>query len=259
MAKKKQKILTLKELREAQKKEIQLSDFKKLTDKKFRSEAEKESFTTSTSLNSEIRQNISKRKGSKEQIKSAQNEIKNYADKNKVIRKSIKQLKEEYVFSDDKGKERIKKLLEKSEYKTKDLFTLKNNLNKLQGKDFSYIVDNGFKKYKINTKELKKDWKNGQDITLPILKQMKKDSEKTIKDYKKLINKEKKTATPARMKKLKRIVAGLENKLNNVIEKNIQAIETGDMKVLDDYNDNGEKVYSILFRVVGYNIDRVGI
>ena len=88
---------------------------------------------------------------------------------------------------------------------------------------------------------------------------MKLHSEKSIKEYESLIKKEKKTASPSRMKKLKRILNGLKNKLNDVIEKNIEAIETNNMKVLDEENKKGEKYYSILFRVVGFSIDRIGI
>jgi hypothetical protein len=260
MAKKKiKKQLTLQELREAQKKEIQLSDYKKLADKKFRNEAEKESFISSSSLNSEIRENTKQKKATKGEIQRAKNEITHYSTRNKKIKENVKQLKEEYVFSDDERKKEIERLLEKPDYKEKDLFTLKNNLKKLEGKDFDYIVDNGFEKYKINTKELKKNWKQGDDVTLPILRKMKTDSEKAINHYKKLIQKEKKTASKEKMKKLKRILTGLEEKLNNVIEKNIEALETGDMSILDEYDENGEKYYSILFKVVGYRIDRIGI
>lgn len=236
-----------------------LSDYKKGKDSLFRKKAEKATFVVSSDLNPEVRSHTKKTKGKPGEIKAQKNRIKQLEKENRKIKQKRKDLENEYAFADDKRKKEIDKLLDKPDYQPKDLFQDKNLLRYLEGKDFYYVVDDGFKKYKISTKEFKKYWKKGQDVTLPILKRMKKENEETIKKFQKLIEKEKNTATKARMKKLKRILKGLEDKLEHTIEKNIEAIETGNMKVLDEINDEGEKAYSLLFKVVGFSIDRIGI
>lgn len=249
----------LKRLKRAKVKESPLVKLKKKKDKSFRKEAYKESLVTSLDLNADIRLHTKKAKGTKGEIQALKNKIKVLRKDNAKIRAKRKQLEEEYVFSDEEGKKRIEKLLDKPDYKEKDLFTDLNLLKYFEGKDFEYVVNDGFEKYKIKSSEFKKIWKKGGDASLPILKKMKSDAEQSIIHYEKLISKEKKTASKPRMKKLKRILTGLKDKLKHVIDKNIEAIETGNTNVLDEYNEQGEKAYSLLFKVVGFSIDRIGI
>lgn len=228
-------------------------------DKTFRTRAENTGLTPSISLNAEIREKVQKRKATRGQIKAQENRIKDIQRTNKKIRERRADLELEYPFVDEKRKKEIERLLNSAEYKERDLFTQRNVLKQMRGQNFDFIVDDGFKKYKINSSELKKYWKRGGDASLPILKRMQKNNNEAIRHYKKLINEKKKTASRAEMKKLRRILNGLENKLAFTIEKNIQALETGDSSHLDEISENGEKAYSILNRIVGFNIDRVGI
>lgn len=226
-----------------------IEDKKKSNDKKFRVVADNNGLTPSINLNSEIRAKTTKRKANAGQIRAQKNRV-------KELNQKRKDLEREYPFVEDERKAEIERQLKTNEQK---LFTQKNILKQFEGKNFDFIVDDGFKKYKINSRELKKYWKTGHDASIPILKRMQKNNNQAIKEYKQLIQKKKRTATPAEMKKLKRILNGLENKLAFTIEKNIQALETGDASYLDEISENGEKAYSILNRVVGFNIDRVGI
>lgn len=246
-------------LKKSKVKEKSLSYYKKEKDSKFRKEARNESFITVTDLNTEIRLKSKELKSKKGDIQSQKNKIKFLEKENKKITEKRKDLEEEYNFSDEDRKKEIKKLLDKPDYKKKNLFIDKNLLKALEGKDFYFVINDGFKKYKINTKELKKYWKKGKDASIPILKRIELDVKNSIKQFNKLIKKEKNTASKARMKKLKRIKSGLEDKLKHTVRKNIEALETGDTKLLDDYSDKGEKAYSLLFKVIGFNIDRIGI
>lgn len=265
MAKKKKKALTKKQLAERLKKarvveQEQLENLKKSKDVKFRKEIEKSTtLVPITDLNSEVRKKSRKSKSSKGNISAQRNRLRALEKENKKIVAKAKALKDEYPFVDDERKKEIKKLLEKPDYKKKDLFNDKNLLKYLEGKDFDFVIDDGFKKYRINTKEFKKKWKKGEDISAIILRGTKKDLDKSLKHYNKLIEKEKNTASKARLKSLRRIRDGLKNKLKHTVDKNIEAIESGNLKALDEYNDQGEKAYSLLFRVIGFSIDRVGI
>lgn len=264
MAKKKltekQKKKLAEKLKKSKVKENILPKLKKEKDSKFVKEVEKDTNLIPTSdLNTEIRLHTRKTKRKKGEIQSQKNRIKALEKENKIIVNKRKALEEEFVFADEKRKAEIKLLLAKPDYKKKDLFQDKNLLKYMEGKDFDYVINDGFKKYRLNTKDLKKYWKKGQDATLPILKKMEKDSKEAIKHFDNLIKKEKKTASKARMKKLRRIRDGLKNKLEHTIQKNIEAVETGNSKVLDEFNEEGEKAYSLLFEVVGFSINRVGI
>lgn len=236
-----------------------LPEIKKIKDKKFRTEAEKESLIPSINLNSEIRLRARKKKAKPGQIRAQQNKIRELQNQNKRIKTKRADLELEYPFVDDERKREIDRLLNSPDYRLKDLFIQKNILKQLQGKDFDFIVDDGFEKYKINSREFKRYWKRGDDASIPILKRMQRNTKKTIKYYRDLIKKQEKTASKSELKKMKRILNGLENKLLFTIEKNIEALETGDTTVLDEYNESGEKSYSILNRVIGFSIDRIGI
>lgn len=226
-----------------------IEDARKESDKRFRKIADNSGLTPSINLNAEIRQKATRKRANAGQIRAQKNRVRELQQKNR-------DLKNEYPFTEDERKREIERQLKTNEQK---LFTQKNILKQYEGKNFDFIVDDGFKKYKINSRELKKYWRTGGDASIPILKRMQRNNNAAIRDYKKLIQQKKKTATPAEMKKLKRILNGLENKLAFTIEKNIQALETGDASYLDEVNEFGEKAYSILNRVVGFNIDRVGI
>lgn len=259
MARKKKKLTKeeiAKQLKRAKRVEKSLSDYKKNKDKTFRKHASEELLLPSSDLNTEIRKNTQKRKSKKSEIEAQQNRISALQRDNRKIQTKINDLKNEYAFADDERKREIDKLLKSPDYRKRDLSNERNLLNYLQNKDFDYVINDGFKKYKINTRELKKYWKSGQDATLPILKKMQREARVAVRHFDNLIKKEKNTATRARMKKLKRIRDGLKNKLQHTIDKNIDALESGNMNVLDEYNEQGEKAYSILFRVVGFSIDK---
>lgn len=262
MAKKKQlsNKQIAKKLKSAKRVEKSLQDLKKSKDVYFRNRAiNEESLLPVTDLNAEIRSKSKQLKGKKSDIKAQQNKVKKLESNNRKINKKRKQLEKQYEFEDEEGKKLIEKELKSPDLRTKDLFIDKNYLKALQGKDFDYIINDGFKKYRINVKDLKKYWNKGGDATLPILKKMQKDAKVAIKYYDKLIKKEKNVSSKARLKKLNRIKSALENKLSHTIDKNIEAIETGNMKALDEYNEQGEKAYSLLFRVVGFSIDKATV
>lgn len=268
MAKKKKKIVRkkkltkkqlVKKLNKATVKEIGLPELKKIKDTKFRKEARSESLVPITDLNTEIRLKPKNLKGNKGDIQAQKNKIKFLQKENRKVAIKARDLKEEYPFASPERQKEINRLLKTPDYKQKDIFIDKNYLKALEGKDFDFIVNDGFKTYKLNTKELKKYWKKGQDVSLPILQKMEKDTKEAITHYEKLIKKEKKTASKQRLKKLNRIKDGLKKKLDHTIKKNIEAVKTGNMKVLDEYNTEGEKAYSLLFKVVGWSIDRIGI
>lgn len=246
-------------LRKAKLSEKSLKEHKKEPDKKFRREAKKEALLPITDLNAEVRLHTKQSKASKSEIESQKNKIKFIEKENKKLSSKRNKLEKRYKKAKPSEKRDITKQLKSPEYQKKDVDKEKNLLNYLEGKDFDYIINDGFRRFKVNTKELKKVWKKGDDISLPILKEMEKDTQEAIKHYQKLIDKEKKTASKARMKKLNRIKKGLQDKLEHVISQNIKAVETGNMKELDEYNDKGEKAYSLLFKVVGFNIDRIGV
>lgn len=252
MAKKKKKKLTNKEiakkLRDARIVKS-IEDAKSSKDKKFRKIADAQGLTPTINLNSEIRAKTRRKKATKSEIASQKSRVRELQQKNR-------DLKREYPFTDDKRKAEIERTIKINEQR---LFNQKNVLKQLEGKDFDFIVDDSFKKYKINSREFKKVWKAGGDVSLLIMKKMQKGNNATIKQYKKLIEQKKKTATRAEMKKLKRILNGLENKLAFTIQQNIKALETGDASYLDEISETGEKAYSILNRVVGFSIDKVGI
>lgn len=246
-------------LKKSKVKEKSLSDYKKEKDSKFRSEARKESLITVTDLNAEIRLKPKELKYKKGEIQAQKNKIKFLKKENKKINEKRKDLEEEYPFADIDRKVEIKKLLEKPDYKKKDLFTDRNLLKALEGKNFDFVINDGFEKYKINLREFKKYWKKGKDAGIIILKRLELNIKYSIKDFNELIKKEKNTASKSRMKKLKRIKSALEDKLLYTVRKNIEVLETGNTKLFDEYNDKGEKAYSLLFKVVGFNIDRIGI
>lgn len=236
-----------------------LHERKSEKDKKFRQYAEQESLIPTTNLNAEIRSRATRKRASKGQIKSQQNKINDLTRQNKRIKQKREDLELEYPFVDDERKKEIERILKSPDYQLKDLFTQKNILKQLQGREFDFIVDDGFEKYKINSREFKKVWKRGGDASIIILKRMQRNTKRAIKQYKQLIERSKKTASRAELKKLNRILNGLENKLQFTIEKNIESLQTHDASHLDEYNDSGEKAYSILNRVIGFSIDRVGI
>lgn len=234
-----------------------LPEYKTSRDKTFRKHAQQESLIPTTSLNAEIRERATKRKrASKGQIKTQEDKIKELTRQNKKIKQRREDLELEYPFVDDERKREIERLLKSPDYQTRDLFTQKNILKQMRNENFDFVVDDGFQKYKINTREFKKQWARGDDASLVILKRMQRNAKKAINEYKALI---KKTKDKNELKKLNRILNALQNKLSFTIEKNIQALETGDTSVLDETNDNGDKAYSILNRIVGFSIDRIGI
>lgn len=236
-----------------------LKDYKTSKDKTFRKHASDESLLPATDLNTEIRAKVKRLRGTKKQIEAQQNKLYALQQQNKKIKSNVKKLEQERIKATPERKKEIDKLLKSPDYKTKDLFKEKNYLKALQGKNFDYVVNDGFKTYRVNVKDLQKYWKQGGDATLPILKKMEKDNEQAIKHYKNLLKKEAKTATKQQLKKWRRILNALETKLAHTIKKNIQAIETNNTKHLDEYNESGEKAYSILFEVIGFNVNRIGI
>lgn len=236
-----------------------ISKSKSKRDSAFRKRGEDNGLTPTINLNSEIRSRVQRKRATKGQIKVQQNKIADIQRQNKKILERRKDLELEYPFTDDARKREIERLLNSREYREQDLFTQKNVLKQMRGENFDFIVDDGFKKYKINSRELKKYWRTGGDASLPILKRMQRNNNEAIRHYKKLINEKRKTASRAEMKKLRRILNGLENKLAFTIQKNIQAVETGDSSYLDEISETGEKAYSILNRVVGFSIDRQAI
>lgn len=249
----------LQKLREAKRKEKQLSDYKQEKDSVYRKKAREEVLTPVTDLNADIRRVIKTIKGTKGEIVEVKDEIKKIQNKNRENGKKAAQLKKEYPFVSQKRKKEIDRLLGTPDYRQKDASKEKNRLAALQGKDFNFIVDDGFKRHKINTKDIKKIWKKGGDVSLPILKKMKLETEEAIVYYNDLIKKEKKTATKQRMKKLLRIRDGLKNKLDWTLKQNIKAIETGNLKELDKVSDKGEKAYSMIFKVIDVEIDKITI
>jgi hypothetical protein len=236
-----------------------LHELKTINDKRFVNAAERESLIPSTSLNAEIRSRVQKRKASRGQIKAQQNKIAELTKQNKRIKSKRADLELEYPFVDDERKQEIERILKSPDYRLKDLFTQKNILKQMRNENFDFIVDDGFKKYKINTREFKREWARGGDASIIILKRMQRNTKTAIREYEKLIKDKKKTASRAELKKYNRILNGLKNKLSFTIEKNIEALQTGDSSHFDEYNDNGDKSYSILNRVIGFNIDRIGI
>lgn len=236
-----------------------LKDLKKSKDVYFRRRAKDQSLAPVTDLNAEIRQKVKTAKGTKREIKNIENALRSEERKNRAIRKERKELKARFEFEDEIGKAIIEENLRKPDYKTKDLSEIKNRLRAAQGKNFDFTVDDGFKKYKVNTKTLKKIWKKGGDASIVILKKMQTNTDESLEFYKATLAKEKKTAPKSRIKKLNRIIKGLEKKLAYTIKQNIEAIETGDLSELDEISDEDEKAYSILFKVVGNRIDRIGI
>lgn len=249
----------LQKLREAKRKEKQLSDYKQEKDSVYRKKAREEVLTPVTDLNADIRRVIKTIKGTKGEIAEVKDEIKKIQNKNRENGKKAAQLKREYPFVSQKRKKEIDRLLGTPDYRQKDASKEKNRLAALQGKDFNFIVDDGFKRHKINTKDIKKIWKKGGDVSLTILKKMKLETEEAIVYYNGLIEKEKKTATKQRMKKLRRIRDGLKNKLDWTLKQNIKAIETGNLKELDKVSDKGEKAYSMIFKVIDVEIDKITI
>lgn len=248
-----------KKLKNAKRVTKSIDELKKTNDKKFVARAENESLIPSTNLNAEIRERATRKRATKNQIIAQKNKIDELTRQNKKIKQRREDLELEYPFTDDERKREIERLLKSPDYQLRDLFTQKNILKQMRGENFDFIVDDGFEKYKINSREFKKQWKIGGDASLPILKRMRRNALKSIKYYKQLIEKSKKSASRVELKKLNRILNGLQNKLLFTIEKNIDALKTGDMSNLDEYNDNGEKAYSILNRVIGFSIDRIGI
>lgn len=245
----------------ARHKPTDLEKLKKKKDSKYRKEAYNEALTPVTDLNAEIRQsmvNIQDEGAIQAQINSIKaDEKENY----KRAYKAHKLRKEQVTtarFNEARVKE-IDKELKKPDYKPIDTSAKKNYLKALQGKNYNIIIDDGFKKYAINTKEFKEYFKKGQDASLPILKNMRVHANEAIEFYRKQIEDRKNTATKGEMRRLVRIKDSLEKKLTFTIDKNIQAMETGNAKVLDDISDSGDKAYSILFKVVGFSIDRIGI
>jgi len=234
-----------------------LKDLKKSKDFYFRRRAKQQTLAPVTDVNLEIRQKVKTIKGTKKQVQSQKNKIKSLEKENRKTRDKIKELEVRFTFEDDEGKKRIEEDLK--QYRIKSLVLEKNQLRALEGKDFNFVVDDGFKRYFINTRELKKYWKKGKDASILILKKMGKNTEEAISYYANLIEKEKNTASKSRMKKLNRIKDGLVKKLRHTIKQNIAAVESGDMSELDEVSDDDEKSYSLLFKVVGVNIDRIGI
>lgn len=237
-----------------------LRDLKKSKDVYYRKRAEREeALLPSTDLSSEMRMRKKILKGTKKQIQNQKENIKYLEKENRKISQKIKSLEAEYPFVEDARKKEIEKILNSPDLRKKNLSEQKNYLKALEGKPFDFIIDDGFKVYKINSREFEKGWKKGEDASLPILKKMKENTKATIKQYEQMIKKEEKTASKARMKKLRRIKESLEKKLAHTIQKNIDAIEEDDMSELDEISEDDEKAYSILFRIVGLRIDRIGI
>jgi len=236
-----------------------INEIKKSRDVYFRRRAKAQSLSPVTDLNAEIRQKVKTSKGTKERIDIQKNRIRLLEKDNKKIRDKKRALEQQLPFQDDKGKKKIETELKKPDYKTISIARAKNKLKRLQGKDFNFYVDDGFKIYKVNTKTIKSAWKRGEDATLLILKKMGSHSEQALKYWNERIKKEKTTATRAEMKKYRRIRDGIQKKLNHTIQQNIAAVETGNMSELDEINEDDEKAYSLLFKVIGEDIDRIGI
>lgn len=234
-------------------------ELKKSRDVYFRKRAKSQALDPTTDINAEMRLVVKQAKGNPREIQEQKNTIKEAEKKNRAIRDDVRELENRYEFEDPEGKKKIEDELKKPEYVTKDISYEKNALRALEGKEFDFIVDDGFKKYKINTRQIKKIWKEGGDASIIILRKLKQNTKKAVAFYKGVIEKEQKTASKARMKKLNRIKDGLEKKLKYTIDQNIEAIESGDMSELDEISDDGEKAYSLLFKIVDFNIDRVGI
>lgn len=236
-----------------------LKDLKKSKDVYFRRRAKLQALAPTTDLNLEMRQKVKTIKGTKKQVQSQKNKIKSLEKKNRSIRKNAIELEKRYEFEDEEGKKQIETQLNSPDFKTLNLSDEKNKLRALEGKDFYFKVDDGFKIYNINTKDLKKYWRKGKDASIVILKKMKKNASESIDYYNKIIQKEKNTASKERLKKLNNIKNGLEKKLKYTIDKNIDAVESGDLSELDEISDEDEKAYSLLFKVVDTKIDRIGI
>lgn len=237
-----------------------LHDLKNEKDKKFRDNALRESLIPTSSLNAEIRSRVTrKRRATKNQIRNQKKRIDELTKQNRRIKQMRDELELEYPYVEDERKREIERLLKSPDYQMRDTFTQKNLLKQMQNRDFDFVVDDGFEKYKINTREFKKQWRNGNDASIVILKRMQRNTKRAIKKYENEIKQKQKTATKQELKKLNRIVDALKNKLSFTIEKNIESLQTGDSKLLDDYNERGDKSYSILNRVIGFNIDRIGI
>lgn len=237
-----------------------LQELKKSKDVHFRNRAEKEeSLLPVSDLNAEIRSKGKRLKGNKKDIQQQRSKIKQLEKDNKKISDKRKALEQEYPFVEDARKKEIERLLNSPDYRKKNLSNEKNILKAIEGKPFDFVVDDGFKVYKISSKEFEKKWKKGEDVSLIVLKHMQKNTKETIKHYTNLIKKEGKTASKAQLKKWNRIKDALQKKLTHTIQKNIDAIENDDMSELDEYSEDDEKAYSILFRVVGFKIDRIGI
>lgn len=239
--------------------ESELDKLKKQKDEEFRNEAKKEVLVPLTDLNAEIRQHIQSLKGNPAKIERQRLEVNKIEKENNRIRYQIKKLRKEQQTADDERKLEIEIILGKPEYKTKSAADAKNLLNALEGKDFNFRVNDLFERYNINTKEFKKYWERGEDATIVLLKKMQENNDDAIRYYEREIERLKNTATKGELKRLNRIKTALGEKLSFIIEKNIEAIETGDKSVLDDESDGGDKAYSILVKLVGLSIDRIGI
>lgn len=236
-----------------------LPELKKSKDVYFRKRARTQVLSPVTDLNTEIKQAVKTAKGTKEQIEKQKRIIKSVERKNRDILKDKKEIERRYPFEDEQGKAKIDIKLRKPEYKTTSVALAKNKLKSLEGKEFNFIIDDGFKIYKINTKQLKAVWKKGGDVTLIILKKMGRNSEEALRYWNARIEKEKKTAKKSELKKYRRIRDGIQKKLNHTIKQNIEAIESGDLSALDEENEEDEKAYSLLFKMVDLQIDRIGI
>lgn len=238
-----------------------IQELKKSQDVYFRKRAKQNLLIPTTDINSELRIRVKNIKGSKGKVKEQKQKIKAYEKQNNRIKNQIRKLKEEQVKkkTSKKRKAEIELELKKPEYRTKSLSIERNYLKALEGKNFDLLVNDGFKDRKINTKKLKQIWKKGEDSALILLKGLKEETQKLILQYDKMLKSEKQTASKSRLKKLRKVKAALEDKLKFTIEKNIKAIESGNPKYLDQINDKGDKAYSLLWRIVGFNLDRVGI
>lgn len=188
-------------------------------------------------------------------FKGSKDEVEDQEIKVKKIEKQLKKLKREYRKLEDEQRllttsrfrkfeiEENKKLIN---YRIKDLQLPdeRNFLKMLKGDDFYHIIDNGFTKTKIKHSELMKEPNIGEKVVRDYIRDINNAIEITkrkIKDPD--LDKARKNTERKRLKSL--------NKILDVAQTNLDAIESGEM---DELDLDDEKRYPFLVLIVGDRI-----